>query len=74
MALILYALYKHVMNNKDDVAANYNYDLTKSINKCLVAEEDNIAAFESGTEEDMYNSINKILDACKESAEEIHKI
>jgi hypothetical protein len=65
MALILYALNNHITNNKNSTAINYNYDLTKSINKCLNAEEDNISAFESGTEEDMYNAINKILDACK---------
>ena len=74
MALILYALNNHITNNKNSTAINYNYDLTKSINKCLNAEEDNISAFESGTEEDMYNAINKILDACKWSADEIFNI
>ena len=70
----MYALYEHITNNKDNAAIDYNYNLTTSINKCLNAEEDNIGAFESGTEEDMYDAINKILDACKESAKEIYNI
>ena len=74
VALLLYALYEHITNNKDNAAIDYNYNLTTSINKCLNAEEDNIGAFESGTEEDMYDAINKILDACKESAKEIYNI
>ena len=73
-ALILYALNKHITNNKDNVAADYNYKLTTSINKCLDAEEANINAFENGTEEEMNNAISKILDACKESAKEIYNI
>ena len=73
-ALLIYGLYNHIMNNKNNVAVDYNYNLTTSINKCLDTEEENIGAFESGTEEEMNNAIIKILDACKDSAREIYKI
>ena len=72
-ALLLYTLYQHI-NTKNNVAVDYNYNLTVSINKCLDAEEENIWAFESGTEEEMNNAISKILDACKASANEIYNI
>jgi len=72
-ALILYSLYKHIKNNKD-TAIDYNYNLTESINKCINAEEENLSVFESGTNEEMYNAIDKILAACKESAKEIYNI
>lgn len=73
-ALILYALYTHITNTKNNVAVDYNYNLTKSINKCLDIEEENIWVFENGTEEEMYNAINEILSTCKESAKEIYSI
>ena len=73
-ALILYALFKHITNYKDETVIEYNYNLTKSINKCLNTEEENVSVFENGTEEEMNNAINKILDACKESAKEIYSI
>ena len=73
-ALLLYALYNHITNNKNNAAIDYNYNLTIAINKCLDAEEENISVFESGTEEEMYNAISKILDACKDSAKEIYNI
>ena len=73
-ALVLYALYEHITNSKNNVAVDYNYNLTESINKCLDVEEENISVFESGTEEEMYNAISKILAACKESAKDIYSI
>jgi len=74
-ALLLYSLYNHITNNKDNsVAIDYNYNLTTSIKKCLDTEEENISVFESGTEEEMNNAISKILDVCKDSAKEIYNI
>jgi len=73
-ALILYELNRHITNNKNDAAIDYNYNLTTSINKCLDTEEENINIFENGTEEEMNNAISKILDACKDSAREIYNI
>lgn len=73
-ALILYALYNHITNSKNNVAIDYNYDLTESISKCLDAEEENLVVFEDGTEDEMYNAINNILIACKQSAKEIYNI
>jgi hypothetical protein len=70
----LYALNNHITNNKGKVAVDYNYNLTTSINKCLDAEEENLTVFESGTEQEMNEAISKILDACKDSAEEIYNI
>jgi len=71
-ALILYALYNHIINNED--AIDYNYNLTTSINKCIDTEEKYISIFNSWTEEEMYNAINTILDVCKTSAKEIYNI
>ena len=73
-ALILYALYEHINNKNNDVASDYNYNLTKALNKCLDVEEEYISTFEDGTEEEMNNAISKILDACKESAKEVYNI
>ena len=73
-ALILYALYEHINNKNNDVASDYNYNLTKALNKCLDAEEEYISTFEDGTEEEMNNAISKILEACKESAKEVYNI
>lgn len=73
-ALLLYTLYKHITNNRNNIAIDYNYNLTIAINKCLDTEEEKINVFESGTEEEMYNAISEILDVCKDSAKEIYNI